>query len=279
MARPLDHDKRRTLAREAVTVMQREGADVSMTRLAEALGLKRPTLLYHFPTRAQIVETALEEMMMAQAAFVLGRIAQESHPLRRLYAQVRAVHEFQHGNEARLVFLTQALAATGGERMKELVHGAAKIFEAHRRANADRIRAGIEAGLVAPCDPDALVQLVRAVIDGLMLQRVTEGIELEPVHRLLWENLLAPLARDPQVDAAPTKPLTPQSSDGRSSAGSRTTDHATDVGTGVREALKDTQNDERPRRSSAPPPPNASHSAPSSTKRASRSEVTKEPRS
>ncbi|MCU0676542.1 MAG: TetR family transcriptional regulator [Myxococcota bacterium] len=285
MARPLDHDKRRTLAREAVTVMQREGADVSMTRLAEALGLKRPTLLYHFPTRAQIVETALEEMMMAQAAFVLGRIAQESHPLRRLYAQVRAVHEFQHGNEARLVFLTQALAATGGERMKELVHGAAKIFEAHRRANADRIRAGIEAGLVAPCDPDALVQLVRAVIDGLMLQRVTEGIELEPVHRLLWENLLAPLARDPHVDAAPidTKPLAVRSSDGLASRGSHGTDqgadHGTDVGTGVREALKDTQNDERPRRSSAPPPPNASHSAPSPTKRASRSEVTKEPRS
>jgi AcrR family transcriptional regulator len=287
MARPLDHDKRRTLAREAVTVMQREGADVSMTRLAEALGLKRPTLLYHFPTRAQIVETALEEMMMAQAAFVLGRINQESHPLRRLYAQVRAVHEFQHGNEARLVFLTQALAATGGERMKELVHGAAKIFEAHRRANADRIRAGIEAGLVAPCDPDALVQLVRAVIDGLMLQRVTEGIDLEPVHRLLWENLLAPLARDPQVDATPidAKPLAARSSDGLAPRGSHATsaDHGTDqgadVGTGVREALKDTQNDERPRRSSAPPPPNASHSAPSSTKRASRSEVTKEPRS
>lgn len=284
MARPLDHDKRRTLAREAVTVMQREGADVSMTRLAEALGLKRPTLLYHFPTRAQIVETALEEMMIAQAAFVLGRINQETHPLRRLYAQVRAVHEFQHGNEARLVFLTQALAATGGERMKELVHGAAKIFEAHRRANADRIRAGIEAGLVAPCDPDALVQLVRAVIDGLMLQRVTEGIDLEPVHRLLWENLLAPLARDPQVDAAPidhTKPLAARSSDGLAPRGSHATaaDHGTDVGTGVREALKDTQNDERPRRSSAPPPPNASHSAPSSTKRASRSEVTKEPRS
>ena len=291
MARPLDHDKRRTLAREAVTVMQREGADVSMTRLAEALGLKRPTLLYHFPTRAQIVETALEEMMMAQAAFVLGRINQETHPLRRLYAQVRAVHEFQHGNEARLVFLTQALAATGGERMKELVHGAAKIFEAHRRANADRIRAGIEAGLVAPCDPDALVQLVRAVIDGLMLQRVTEGIDLEPVHTLLWENLLAPLARNPQADA--TKPLAVQSSDGQSSRGlaprgshATATGHGadvgTDVGTGVREALKDTQNDERPRRSSAPPPPpppNASHSASSPTKRASRSEVTKEPRS
>jgi hypothetical protein len=122
-----------------------------------------------------------------------------------------------------------------------------------------------------------------------MLQRVTEGIDLEPVHALLWENLLAPLARDPQGDAAPidpTKPLAARSSDARSADGlaargshASATDPGTDVGTGVREALKDTQNDERPRRSSAPPPPNASHSAPSPTKRAARSEVTKEPRS
>jgi hypothetical protein len=130
--------------------------------------------------------------------------------------------------------------------MRAIVEGAAKIFEAHRRANADRIRAGIAAGTVAPCDPDALVQLVRAVTDGLMLQRVTEGIALEPVHTLLWENLLAPLERTVTPSHAPT--------------------------TGVHEAPP---NDERPRRSSPP----ASLSAASPTKRAHRSETTEEPRS
>ena len=136
--------------------------------------------------------------------------------------------------------------------MKELVHGAAKIFEAHRRANADRIRAGIEAGLVAPCDADALVQLVRAVIDGLVIQRVTESIELEPVHRLLWENLLAPLERTPGLEIGVE----------------------TGAETGVREALPATQNDARPQRSSTTP------SATSSATRAvHRSETTEEPRS
>jgi AcrR family transcriptional regulator len=263
MARPLDHDKRRALAREAVALMQREGVDVSMTRLAEGLGLKRPTLLYHFPTRAHIVETALQEMMMTQAAFVLARIESETHPLRRLYAQVCAVHEFHHGNEARLVFLTQAIATTGGERMKAIVEGAAKIFEAHRRANADRIRAGIAAGTVAPCDPDALVQLVRAVTDGLMLQRVTEGITLEPVHTLLWENLLAPLERTATPSREPTtgvREAPPAQNDVTQNDVTQT-----DV----------TQNDARPRRSSPP----ASLSAASLTKRAHRCETTEEPRS
>ena len=127
----------------------------------------------------------------------MARVLTKAHPIDRLYAQVQAVHEFHHGNEARLLFLSQALVTTGGARTLSIVEGAAKIFEAQRRANADAVRAGIAAGIVAPCDADALVQLVRAVIDGLMLQRVTEGIALAPIHTFLWEHVLLPLKRDP----------------------------------------------------------------------------------
>lgn len=204
MSRPPEHEKRSALAREAVAVMQREGLDVPMSRLAEALEIKRPTLLYHFPSKAHIVEAALQELMLEQVQFVLARIEAEAHPIDRLYAQVQAVHAFHHGREARILFLTQALAATGGEHMAAMVEGAARIFEAMRHANAERVRAGIAAGIVAPCDADALVQLVRAVIDGLMLQRVTEAIELAPVHQILWERVLAPLKLE--VPAAHPRP-------------------------------------------------------------------------
>ena len=33
------------------------------------------------------------------------------------------------------------------------------------------------------------------MIDGLTIQRVTEGVPLEPVHGFLWEHVLAPLKR------------------------------------------------------------------------------------
>lgn len=214
MGRPPEHEKRRALAKRAVALMQQEGLDVPMSRLAESLGLKRPTLLYHFPTKAQIIEAALEELMIEQARFVLEHIERIDHPIDRLYAQVRAVHEFHHGREARILFLTQALAATGGAQMSAMVEGAARIFEAHRRANAARLAAGIEAGIVAPCDPDALVRLVRAIVDGLMLQRVTEGIDLTPIHALLWERVLAPLKLTP-TDAS-AKSTDPKSTDPKS---------------------------------------------------------------
>lgn len=180
---------------QAIEVMQREGVDIPMSKLAEALGIKRPTLLYHFPTRGHIAEMALAAVLTEQAAFVVARIQQHEHPIDRLYAQVQAVHEFNDGREAKLLFLSQAIA-TGGARMAEIIEVGNQVFEMHRREAADRLRAGIAAGTVAPCDADALVCLVRSVIDGLMVQRVMTGLDLEPVHEVLWTQLLRPLKRE-----------------------------------------------------------------------------------
>lgn len=196
MSRPPEIDKRRELARRAAQVMEREGVDVPIAQLAEAVGVKRPTLLYHFPTRSHIVETALEDVLGEQAAFVLARMAEHEHPIEQLYAQLRAVHEFHHGREQRMVFLSQAMATAPRERVQALIDVGNRVFEPYRRAMADRIREGIAAGTIAPCDPEALIALVRATIDGLMVQRVMTGIDLAPVHALIWERLLAPLRRD-----------------------------------------------------------------------------------
>ncbi|HJL17052.1 MAG TPA: TetR family transcriptional regulator [Sandaracinaceae bacterium LLY-WYZ-13_1] len=195
MARPPEPEKRLELARRAVEVLQREGLALSMSALAGALGIKRPTLLYHFPTKGHIVETALEDLLREQAAFVLARVAEHAHPIDRLDAQIRAVHDFHRGREGRIVFLTQAIAASSGERMAEIIDVGNRVFEPHRRAAADAIRAAIDEARVEPIDADALIALARAVTDGLMVQRVMTGLDLAPVHRLLWERLFSPLKR------------------------------------------------------------------------------------
>ncbi len=198
MARPTETFKRRDLARKAVAVLAREGLDVPMARLADELDIKRPTLLYHFPSRSHIVEAALEDLLTEQAGYVLARVEEHTHPIDRLYAQVRAVHAFHHQREERIVMLSQAIAASGG-RVSELVEIGNRVFEAHRQDAARRIREGITQGVVAPCDADALVSLVRAVIDGLMVQRVMTDVQLAPIHEFLWERVLAPLKRNPEA--------------------------------------------------------------------------------
>lgn len=197
MVRPVEEDRRRELGARAVEVLMRRGVELSMTELADALDVKRPTLLYHFPTKGHVVEAALVELLQQQAAHVLPRIDAHAHPIDRVFAQMTAILEFHRGREARVVFLTQAIAATAGERIADIVEAGAQVFEAHRRATAARLRRGVEEGTVAPCDPDALLATCRALTDGLLVQRVVTGLDLAPVLALVWERLLAPLKLEP----------------------------------------------------------------------------------
>ena len=200
MARPAEPEKRQELARDAVAVLARLGMSTPMTRLADELGIKRPTLHYHFPSRAHIVETALEELLTDQAVYVMERVNQHTHPIDRLFAQICAVHTFHHGREDRIVFLSQAIAASG-ERMQEIIDVGNRVFEANRRAAVELLKQGICEGTVVDCDAESLVNVIRALTDGLMVQRMMTDVDLTPVHEFLWTHLLGPLKRCPEKQA------------------------------------------------------------------------------
>src|SRR5690554_5460342 len=127
MARPRDVEKARDLALRAAAILERDGLTVSAEHLARELGVKRPTLLYHFPTHGHVIRAALFELLREQGAFIEARVNAHEHPIDRLYARLRAILEFQTGREARLLFLTNALAVTGGGRFAEIVQEAAAL--------------------------------------------------------------------------------------------------------------------------------------------------------
>lgn len=198
MPRPRDTEKTRDLALRAAAVLERDGLTISAQHLARELGIKRPTLLYHFPTHGHVVQAALAELLREQAAHVETRVEAHDHPIDRLYARLRAVHEFHAGRETRLLFLSQAIAVTGGGRVAEILQGASDLFEGARRDMVARVEKGIEDGVVHPCDAKALVALLRAVIDGLTIQRVTSPRSVAPAQELFWETVLSPLKRSPR---------------------------------------------------------------------------------
>jgi AcrR family transcriptional regulator len=198
MGRPAEPEKSLEIARRAVMVMQREGFGVSMSRLATVLEVKRPTLLYHFPTKGHIVEAALEDLLRDQTQFVLTHIQDVRHPLDRLYAQLCAMHEFQAGQEARVLFLSQAIAATGGKRMREIIDIGNNVFAPYREAMLAMLQQGVDDGTVAPCSPAAVLATVRALTDGLLIQRVMTGLDLRPVHEFIWAHILEPLKIAPE---------------------------------------------------------------------------------
>ena len=163
------------------------------------MGLKRPTLLYHFKSYAEIVIVALEALLLEQTVFLMNRINAHEHPIDRLYARLQAVHEYHRGQEGRIVFLSQAIATLGQERMSDIIAIGNQVFESHRIAQAQHVRAGIADGTVRPCDVDALMSLIRSVTDGLLIQRVVTGAAFEPVHEFLWEHILEPLKITQQI--------------------------------------------------------------------------------
>lgn len=196
MSRPTDHEKRAALAREAVEVLRREGVDLPMSTLAARLGINRTTLLYYFPTKAAILERELEDLLTAQAAFVVPRMLAHDHPLDQLEAQMRAVHAFHEGREDRIVFLSQAIAAAGITGDNRFIEIGNQVFHAQRVAMRERVGRAIQAGAMQPCDADALMSVVRSLIDGLLVLRVMTGCDLAPVHAFIRQHIFAPLRRD-----------------------------------------------------------------------------------
>lgn len=181
------------LARRAVDILERDGLTISTEHLARELEIKRPTLLYHFPTYSHIVQAALAELLMEQAAFVEKRVEEHTHPIDRMYARLTAVNDFHKGRETRLLFLTQAIAVTAGGRAAEIITTASDLFEGQRQDMIARVERGIEEGIVHPCDAKALVSLLRAVIDGLTIQRVVSPRTVPAVHEMFWKTVLEPL--------------------------------------------------------------------------------------
>ncbi len=195
MGRPVDHAKRHALARRAVEVLKARGLDLSNQALADELGIKRPTLLYYFPTKREIVEHALEALLFEQAQFVIAQMEAEDHPLRQLHAQVRAVHAFHDGREERVVFLSQAIAASGIDHSSRFIEIGNLAFEAQREIMRQRLRRAIDEGRMRECDVESLIRLIRSTVDGLMVQRVMTGCDLAPVHEFIWDHVLSPLMR------------------------------------------------------------------------------------
>ena len=84
-----------------------------MRELADALGVKRPTLYFYFPDLGAVFETVLDQTYRALAELVVARRAAVDHPLDRLRAVVDATLAF-HRERPQLIGGLFQLWAIGG---------------------------------------------------------------------------------------------------------------------------------------------------------------------
>jgi AcrR family transcriptional regulator len=192
MPRRPDLARRSELARAAFEVLRTRGMQTSMRELAEALGVKRPTLYFYFPDLGSVFETVLDQTYQAHAEFVVGKIRNLDHPLDRLRAVVDATIAF-HRERPQLIGGLFQLWAVGGRDFQALLDRERRIVVAARDALVADLRAGIARKDVRPCDPERVVDLVLAVVDGVLVHHVLGIARPDGVIDELAERIIEPL--------------------------------------------------------------------------------------
>src|SRR5687767_12521003 len=171
MPRRPDLARRAELAHAAFEVLRARGMQTSMRELADALGVKRPTLYFYFPDLGAVFETVLDQMYQALGETVIARTKDVAHPLDRLRSIVDATIAF-HRDRPQLIGGLFQLWAVGGRDFTVVLDRERRIVLAARDALVADLRAGIARKDVRPCDPDRIVDLVLAVVDGVLVHHV-----------------------------------------------------------------------------------------------------------
>jgi AcrR family transcriptional regulator len=177
-----------------------------MSDIAAALEMKRPTLYWYFNDLGEIFDAVVQDTDARLRAFVAGRLADVTHPIDYLDALMQASVDFYEGRRDHIIVLFQLWAVSASEDPERILRRGREFIEPVRQALVERVRQGIDDGLVAPCDADKVVDLVLSVVDGAQVQRVTRDAAMKPILDSFREYVLAPLRlQGPERDGAPTR--------------------------------------------------------------------------
>jgi len=195
MPRPPDLARRAQLAARAFEVIRARGVHrTTMSDLAAALGIKRPTLYFYFKDLGAVFEAVLDETQRLYLAHITAHAAVAGHPLDLLAIVMRATIEFHQGKRDRIVLLFQLWAVGGADPDRVLARNR-ELIDPMRALLVKQIEAGVTRGQIAACDPAQLVELTLAVLDGALVHEVTRSSSALPIIDEFERRVLAPLRR------------------------------------------------------------------------------------
>jgi AcrR family transcriptional regulator len=192
MPRRPDLERRQQLANQAFEVLRTRGMQTSMRELADAIGVKRPTLYFYFPDLGAVFESVLDQMYREITTEITTKAMQQAHPLDRLKAVVEATLAF-HRERPQLIGGLLQLWAVGGRDVANLLDRERRVVIAGRDALVADLRAGVARKDVLPCDPARVVDLVLAVVDGVLVHHVLGIARPDDVVEELVDRVLEPL--------------------------------------------------------------------------------------
>jgi AcrR family transcriptional regulator len=134
----------------------------------------------------------LEQTYQALTELVLARVRFLDHPLDRLRAVVDATIAF-HRERPQLIGGLFQLWAMGGRDFQSVLERERRAVVAARDLLVADLRAGIANKQVRACDPERIVDLVLAVVDGVLVHHVVGIGRPEAVLEELADRIIEPL--------------------------------------------------------------------------------------
>ncbi|MFF2371377.1 TetR/AcrR family transcriptional regulator [Agromyces sp. NPDC058110] len=172
---------RARIVTEARRAFGRKGyAETSLREIAEAVGIKTPSLYAHFASKEALYEATYAEVVVEHTAYfeALARRSSSMEPLDRLHHLLGGIESYYRDRTDYAEFSLRAAVAEiapDGEGLREIfLDSESALAEAVREAYDD----GVAAGSFTPGDADGFTALVFVIMDGLFLQLTHYSPEL-----------------------------------------------------------------------------------------------------
>jgi TetR/AcrR family transcriptional regulator len=173
MPRTGGQERRTTLVEEAIRQFGREGyGGASLDDIASAVGVRKQTLLYYFPTKDALLEACLQAAGVRLAEVIAQALEGKEGYWERAEAVIHAVFDLATEWPEFPMFVREAgrLGPLAFERF-------ADVLDPLRRRAVDYLQAGMDSGRVRKQDPAMLLfTLYTAVIGSLTEASVLNAV-------------------------------------------------------------------------------------------------------
>ncbi|QQS46305.1 MAG: TetR family transcriptional regulator C-terminal domain-containing protein [Acidobacteriota bacterium] len=141
---------------------------VTLQDIARRAGVSKGSTLYYFATKEDLFLGALEWMVERVHARIREAAAAGSDPVGKIRNVIDAI--FRNAQESRQFFLAYSDFVSLGARNARFHDLNARFYAGCCGTDRMIIEEGIAAGVFRQVDPDDASSMVRALIDGLMMQ-------------------------------------------------------------------------------------------------------------
>ena len=172
---------------------------VTLQDIAKRAGVSKGSTLYYFATKEDLFLGALEWMVDQVHARMDEALAQVEDPIEKVKTLIRVI--FNNAQESRQFFLAYSDFVSIGTRHKRFHDLNARFYNGCCDHNRLVLEAGIRAGVFRPLGIEETSSMMRALVDGMMLQWFFSSEGTFDEYRRRCEKILLDYLTGGQVQA------------------------------------------------------------------------------